>query len=399
MRKNRQGVIHFAVLGAIALILVVVGGGVLLSMRSSENTVELSVEEQEIYDQATDDLAEFITAVKIAKGEQNAPSPPDGQQKLDKFKIKVQQRADAILNKQHCDATIYDVENALQTAADAQQIGDLELSDKLFRWAKLAFRSIVPDLTLSYGWSYLEIGTDMFEVDMADRQPIFDAHEETFSNRSRLAQQATLLGFQDLADDILGGKHIQPACITLYDVSIDADFFYEDKYGSYHEDWTANTTTRDVPIYKADEDLGLMALHKSHSQEADITHQDIWWSDASYDAPYDCKLSKMKWKILLDYLSQKNLWDEKLIVEYNLTSTQEDPYISAYCEGDGGDTGISGDEIFRNGKIEVSMQKIWRMEVFEIKENLNSEEGAAKIILRFTPKRRISIEDFLNSNY
>ncbi len=116
---------------------------------------------------------------------------------LEQAKAQVEEEAAQILAQDPCTATEEDVQDALETASEAQKIPGLEgTADQLLSWAKKGFQS--------YAAGRSAAGADAQE-------------------RTNLAAAAQQLGLDEMAQDLMSGNPIASGCEKEWQGTLDSE--------------------------------------------------------------------------------------------------------------------------------------------------------------------------------
>lgn len=157
----------------------------------------------------------------------NQEQQQDIDQQVEDLKNAVRKRAAEILAKDPCDATLDDWIQAGECAADAFQLGEEALADKLMEWIKITFRALVAKdidaIMESTLMEKLQRGEGEDLLVHGKIQEEVQRSENIMRKRGELAAQAQYLGYKQLADDILAGDYIQSPCIQLWNIVVTLD--------------------------------------------------------------------------------------------------------------------------------------------------------------------------------
>jgi hypothetical protein len=203
-------------------------------------------------------------------------------QQVEDLKNAVKKRAIEIMAVNPCDATLDNWVQAGECAADAFQLGEEALADTLMEWIKITFRALVAQDIDAIMESTLNEKLKRGEgEDLLVHGKIQDEirrSENIMRTRGELAAQAQLLGYKQLADDILSGNYIQSPCIQLWNIAVTLDL--KGTADSWLLDsFQSKVIFKDVPIYFWDPELELSPMFSSALEKGTFTGAKFGWYD------------------------------------------------------------------------------------------------------------------------
>ncbi len=203
-------------------------------------------------------------------------------QQVEELKKAVKKRATEIMAVNPCDATLEDWLQAGECAADAFQLGQEALADSLMEWIKITFRALVAQdvdaIMESTLWEKLQRGEGEELLVHGKIQDEIQRSEDIMRTRGDLAAQAQLLGYNQLADDILAGEYIQSPCIQLWNIVVTVDL------KSTQDSWLLDSyeskvVFKEVPIYFWDPELELSPMFSSAWGKGTLEEAKFGWYD------------------------------------------------------------------------------------------------------------------------
>jgi len=311
------------------------------------------------------------------------------QEALETLARYVKQQTSLIVTKDHCEATMQDIFRAVMLAEQAIKAGLEEERVALLDWARISFRSLIPQMALATGPTHVDLGEEYDDTDREDlnklKEGIFDA-KGIYAERIKLGNLSDLLGLEGLSSDIQNGKYIQPLCIQLWDVGLTATYV-QDWDDLMYEHWKQIVTIKDVPIYKYDPELELPYMSREYSERAKfISAQGATWDGGKWEA--HTYPDGSVWEVQLAELSHTNLWSYKI----KLRLYPHMSYLAARAEnGYGNNIAL---EMFGNTIYEIPMYDFWKGESFSVNsDDLVGDDGTTgKLQVVFTPKGMVSVE-------
>ncbi len=203
-------------------------------------------------------------------------------QQVEELKKAVKKRAEDIFAVNPCDATLDDWIRAGECAADAFQLGQEALADELMEWIKITFRALVAQDIDAIMESTLNEKLKRGEgEDLLVHGKIQDEirrSENIMRTRGELAAQAQLLGYKQLADDILAGNYIQSPCFQLWDITVTLDL--KGTADSWLLDsFQSKVVYKEVPIYFWDPELEHPPMFHSAFGEGTFSGSQFGWYD------------------------------------------------------------------------------------------------------------------------
>jgi len=317
-----------------------------------------------------------------------------GSQALEVLSRYVKQEAAKILVKDHCNATLEDIFKAVSLAEKAIKAGLEKERVLLLEWARLAFRALVPEAALASGHTVMEQGHQVDEFTMGEdgtlRQVVEEANE-IYIDRIQLGDLSNLLGLEDLALDIQRGKYIQPACVQLWDVNIDASYDFDNGPIDNGEQWKQKVTIEDLPVYKFDPKLHIPFMSKTFEEVGTFEENKGWYFNGG--SSVSCSISgDIIWVIAIEESSHVDLWNYRINLEiYPVLNSNE---LSSLCT-DGVRSPVVASRTFKSAKYEIPMLSFWRRNAFTLERyrEIGKEADVAEMSIRFTPTRRVSIKE------
>jgi len=203
-------------------------------------------------------------------------------QQVEELKKEVKKRALEIMAVDPCDATLEDWLQAGECAADAFQLGQEALADQLMEWIKITFRALVAQdvdaIMESTLWEKLKRGEGEELLVHGKIKDEIQRSENIMRTRGELAAQAQLLGYNQLADDILAGEYIQSPCIQLWNIVVTLDL------KSTPDSWLLDSfqsqvVFKEVPIYFWDPELELSPMFSSAFGKGTFEGSQFGWYD------------------------------------------------------------------------------------------------------------------------
>ena len=203
-------------------------------------------------------------------------------QQVEELKKAVKKRATEMMAVNPCDATLEDWLQAGECAADAFQLGQEALADSLMEWIKITFRALVAQdvdaIMESTLWEKLKRGEGEELLVHGIIQDEIQRSEDIMRTRGDLAAQAQLLGYNQLADDILAGNYIQSPCIQLWNIVVTVDL------KSTQDSWLLDSyeskvVFKEVPIYFWDPELELSPMFSSAWGKGTLEEAKFGWYD------------------------------------------------------------------------------------------------------------------------
>ena len=203
-------------------------------------------------------------------------------QQVEELKKAVKKRAIEIMAVDPCDATLDDWLRAGECAADAFQLRQEALADELMEWIKITFRALVAQNVDAIMESTLNEKLKRGEgEDLLVHGKIQDEirrSENIMRTRGELAAQAQLLGYKQLADDILAGNYIQSPCIQLWDITVTLDL--KGTADSWLLDsFKSQVVFKEVPIYFWDPELEYPPMFSSAFGKGTFAGAKFGWYD------------------------------------------------------------------------------------------------------------------------
>ncbi len=274
----------------------------------------------EIYEDVDAEIAALKAMMEYIEAHQNDIYTEEQQDRdLAVSQETVKSQAQAVLNKNICQANLGDIEIAIETAESAQRTGLDDLSDQLMTWAKNGYTYYVS--TVAYSW------TDTYT------DPIL--HKWAYH-----AQFAGMLGLESLFDMIINGHislggWLNQNCGTTQDEII----------GSPPDTLIANTLSQnfcEADLQKVNDALKVMALAQKLGRDRDV---ELWeWIQNGFKAivhrdherwdeeqrEYHASISqKLGMDILADQITEKKV---KLENWYNETCTTDGAWSVTFSD-------------------------------------------------------------------
>lgn len=337
-------------------------------------------------------LLSFFEA-KVMLSDTEEEQDQAGSDALQAMQQYVTQETPKILAMKYCDATMLDIFQALRLAEMAVKAGLKNEDSQLFEWSHFALRSLISEAVLAQGPKILDTHDmdELLETHKYDeRQELYEEARNIQLKRDELGTLANRLGLRSLSNKIMNGQYIQPMCIQLWNVDIDASYDYEFE-NNWYEHWQQRISMKDVPVYKYDPDLEIPYMFKKFTKQSVFLKKDGAMNDAEEGwIPYEFPKG-VDWTVKIDEVSHSNLWDYKIkvVVETSMTHLQE-VYHSGFSS--------EGAEMFQSNTVEIPMINFWKTEPFTVNADLLSiedegetESGSLKLL--FTPSKRLSIEE------
>lgn len=280
----------------------------------------------------------------------------------------LEQKANDILSRDPCKATMDDVREALEAAAEAMSLGEEELGDRLLDWAKRAFREVAARESVDLSGP---LPLDEMDLEAAGPGEIEEAAEEgmgIMKQRAILAEQAQRLGMIEVSDKLIKGKVVSSKCPWKVEVAAS----YEGSMEGNKEFWVNEAKFEEVPADAS------VAAYENRAEgrfiESDFAYFDgaewisgepkgkVWWSVDFSPAESDSILLKV----------EPEYYESDVYVQYPEGAIAESAPIGGLVN-------------FEKTSFTISLEKLRKRESFSLKQELEFEDGKGQIEIEFTP--------------